>query len=75
MTTLMIEIPDEQMPLLIERAQARGLSPEDWVRLGIVERLASSPEEEERQQRIAVLTQQLLKDRAAVYRALAEGAP
>jgi hypothetical protein len=66
MTTITIEITDEEMAALRERADSLGVAPEDWIRSSIVAR---------RSRTIEALTSRLLEDRAEVYRALAEGAP
>jgi hypothetical protein len=74
MTTLTIELSDERMQQLVERAEALGMTPEEWVRFGITERLAQPPSDEERARAIAAITAALFEERADVYKALAEGA-
>lgn len=73
MTTLTIELSDERMRELVARA-ALGVTPEDWVRTSIEERLDQPLSDEARRHQIQALTQQLFNERAEVYRALAEGA-
>jgi hypothetical protein len=75
MTTITIEITDEEMAALRERADSLGVAPEDWIRSSIVARLGLPLDEERRSRTIEALTSRLLEDRAEVYRALAEGAP
>jgi hypothetical protein len=75
MTTIAIELTDAEMAALTERAASLGMTPEEWVRSGITQRLTEPFDEAARARKIAEITAKLFEERADVYKALAEGPP